>query len=146
MKSYSFFCKFYLLVCVFFWLAVPRLLHPPTLQSPRTTANEMTIMWQSWNSFIDPSISLYYTVEYKLCDYHNMGGNESTTWHTGPVVNDTNDATQHATIVGLRRNSFYEFRLKPSLRVDGQDLEGITSPHSAIFRTKCLGEILFNIL
>lgn len=119
--------------------AIPRLQQAPTLQSPRTTASEMTIMWQSWTGFVDPSISLYYEVEYKLSDYHSPSTNESVDWRTGPTVNDTNDAMQHATVVGLRRNSFYEFRVTPVLRVDGKEMRGNTSPQSGIFRTKCLG-------
>lgn len=96
-------------------------------------------MWPSWTGFVDPSISLYYVVEYKLSDYHSYGTNESVSWRPGPIVNDTNDAMQHATVVGLRRNSFYEFRVTPVLRVEGEEIYGGTSPHSGIFRTKCLG-------
>jgi len=53
-------------VCVLLlcdWSAIPHLKYAPTLQAPRTTASEMTIMWPSWPGFVDPSISLHYQVD-----------------------------------------------------------------------------------
>jgi len=94
-------------------------------------------MWPSWTGFVDPSISLHYQVEYKLSDYH--GGNESGVWRPGPVVEDNGYTQQVATILDLRRNSFYEFRILPVLRVGEQDVRGIVSPQSGPFRTKCHG-------
>ena len=120
---------------------IPHLKYPPTLQAPRTTASEMTIMWPSWSGYVDPSIGLRYQVEYKLSDYH--GGNESGVWRPGPVVENTGSAQQVATVLDLRRNSFYEFRTLPILRVGEQDVRGIISPQSGPFRTKCHGVYFF---
>jgi len=117
--------------------AIPRLKYPPTLQAPRTTASEMTLMWPSWSGHVDQSISLRYQVEFKLSDYH--GGNESGVWRPGPVVEHAGYAQQVATVLDLRRNSFYEFRVLPILRVGEQDVRGIVSPQSGPFRTKCHG-------
>ena len=122
---------------VYVLTAIPRLKYPPTLQAPRTTASEMTIMWPSWSGFVDPSISLRYQVEYKLSDYHS--GNESGMWRPGPVVEDTGYAQQVATILDLQRNSFYEFRILPILRAGEQDIRGTVSPQGGPFRTKCHG-------
>jgi len=98
-------------------------------------------MWPSWSGYVDPSIGLRYQVEYKLSDYH--GGNESGVWRPGPVVENTGSAQQVATVLDLRRNSFYEFRTLPILRVGEQDVRGIISPQSGPFRTKCHGVYFF---
>ena len=104
----------------------------------------MTIMWPSWTGFVDSAISLHYQVEYKLSDYH--GGNESGVWRPGPVVKDTGSTQQVATILDLRRNSFYEFRVLPVLQVGEQAVRGIVSPQSGPFRTKCHGAFTSTIV
>jgi hypothetical protein len=99
-------------------------------------------MWTSWSRHVDPSLSLRYQVEYKLntlIDSSGIVSNESSAWQQGPVVNDTNELTQSATVVGLRSRSFYEFRVIPILHVKGNDIVGSPSENSGIFRTKCLG-------
>ena len=98
-------------------------------------------MWPSWSGHVDPSIGVRYQVEYKLSDYH--GGNESGVWRPGPVVEHAGYAQQAATVLDLQRNSFYEFRVLPILRVGGQDVRGIVSPQSGPFRTKCHGAFSF---
>jgi len=94
-------------------------------------------MWPSWSGYVDSSIGLRYQVEYKLSDYHS--GNESGVWRPGPVVEHAGYAQQVATVLDLRRNSFYEFRVLPILRVGEQDVRGVVSPQSGPFRTKCHG-------
>jgi len=79
-------------------------------------------------------------VEYKLSDYHvGSSSNESGVWRPGPLVDDVGGTQHAATILDLRRNSFYEFRVLPVLRVHGQDVRGSVSPQSGPFRTKCHG-------
>ena len=81
-------------------------------------------------------------MEFKLSDYH--AGNESGVWRPGPLIEHTASYSQQvATVLDLRRNSFYEFRVLPILRVGEQDVRGTVSPQSGPFRTKCHGDCLF---
>lgn len=114
-------------------LAIPLLKSPPTMRSSRIT--EITIKWPTWNSFVDPTLTLLYQVEYKLNDFH--GG---STWKLGPLAKNVKDLFQQAPITGLAPNSFYEFRVIPIIKVGNQEVRGGASPKSSTFRTKCYRE------
>lgn len=120
-------------ISIFLILAIPLLKSPPTMRSSRIT--EIIIKWPTWNSFVDPTLTLLYQVEYKLNDFHG-----NSTWKLGPLAKNVKDFFQQAPITGLMPNSFYEFRVIPIIKIGNQEVRGRVSPKSSTFRTKCYRE------
>jgi len=108
---------------------------PPTMY--RADVTQIMIIWHSWIRFVDPSITLFYRIEYQLTsDAH---GDQS--WIKGPLQADTSHFNENTTVIGLKRNSFYIFRIVPVLRISTTEMiEGGVSPESNPFRTKCTGK------
>ena len=115
---------------------MPQLSTPPTLYS--AGFSDITVVWHSWSSYVDPDVVLLYRVEYKLIDY--SGDHD---WQEGALVPDTFEFNQKATILDLQHNSFYDFRVIPVLLTsNGTMVAGVPSPKSSTsFRTKCTGNV-----
>lgn len=118
--------------------AIPKLIEAPVLLEAHVS--EVTISWTSWDSFVDDSIYLFYVVEYKPSSHL---GNDSSGWKTGATVEHTQfGKVTSTTISSLMKNTFYEFRVVPVLKMPEHDgpLRGGASPGSVPFKTKCNGE------
>ena len=79
-------------------------------------------------------------VEYKPSSHL---GNDSSGWTLGATVEHTElGEVASTTISGLKKNTFYEFRVVPMLKMPEHtsDIRGGASPGSVPFKTECNGE------